>query len=455
MDSLTIDFFLSTDGLTDDQLDTLPIYNSTPKDKTKERRRKSTTTFGNEFYTKINSYLTKETCKSILKNGGGFIIKPIKLLGGSSIQDIAGYRVNINLPSSTIGNNLLLENRVWSGCKIALLFLKNWLLVNECHRDVVNVFNVNDSSIIEVTPTFLVPFASNEEANAANVELYHHADTIFNLKIRAKKIASYPVFWIGNPRQGTLYYKHKKFQIKSYVKNGTVTKAHSVFENDDVKKMLYAEAGCMLRIEITLSFSWLLSNNLVLPESWMSKYRNNPYHKAFQLIKKTFRCDDELRRREPRSFDMKSLNDKDKLIVLHHLKGGVARTYKEVMNKTEPNKYYCGVKKRIYKALRIDCSIPWKAQKENVSPNIKRILNVTGPYRAPEALENFIFCRKTIPRFIRELKAANKRLSSNQKNSASSISNSGNSTLERHDRVICGLIDDTDEPIDLSDLMSG
>ena len=255
MDSIKIIFKISKKGkkLISNTVSNFPVFYAEPKQGQRQRRA---------------SYLTPEIAKSPLPLAGSYKVKAIPAKSRNSITDIAGYVLDINIPACTIGNNFMLVNDVYSSCRIALRLLKYWLLEQGCHPDAIQAFDLSHAEIVGGTPTFLVPFDTNAAANAAQRELYDHADAIHNKRVRKKANCEDTVKIVGSDGNWTWYINHRENTIRVYVKNGLTKKGHAKFKTLAAKQIVMTEGGRHLRIEGDFGQKWLAKNSLQLPRNW-------------------------------------------------------------------------------------------------------------------------------------------------------------------------------------------
>ena len=404
MDTLAINFYVNKKRMTSKGLESLPNFNSAPMRGQQQRRA---------------SYMTPETAKSPLPYAGSFLVKAIPA-SSETDEYVAGYKMSINIPACTVGNNWMLVNDMYSACRIALRLLKHWLLDQGCHRDAVRGFDLDHAEITAATPTFLVPFSSNSAANAAKYELFNHADALHNLRIRARKIQDDPVQWQGSPQNGSWYLGRRgQNQIRVYVKNGRTTKSHAKFASTNIEEKVFAEGGRYLRVEVDLSHLWFKSNGLQEPKAWSKKAlsrpgsgsgtgsgsgnRRDPYAMALRLVRKKLRFNTKFRQRTPRAQDLPRVGSVDRDLVDWHLNGNAVREHQRVLQSVDPSKYFSEVRLRVLKTMGIDYGLPWRVQLNQVSRNLKSLLNVKRHFKPPQQLQHHVFGPKTIPAIIEQL----------------------------------------------------
>jgi hypothetical protein len=204
MDSLKMIFYISDLNPKPELVESLPVFNSCAKK-------------GNE---KIRDYVLPQLGISPLTKAK-FKIKALAYITGEAIY-IRGYEIEVNIPACAIGNNLMLENDMDSSCQIALLLLCYWLLKSGCCAEAILLFSLENSTIISVTPTFLVRFPSRRKAVAALRKVKNHARLIHNLRFRKTKLMKNPVLTIDDDNSCTWYINRRNYHLRSYIVNPLV-----------------------------------------------------------------------------------------------------------------------------------------------------------------------------------------------------------------------------------------
>jgi hypothetical protein len=300
---------------------------------------------------------------------------------------VVGYKVEINIPASTIGNNVLPNNMVCSASKLLRLLLQYWLLSKGCSVAATKAISLEHASLVSVTLTYLLPCKDHLDALAANQELFDCGEA---LKNRLSSKAKNPVFKFGGSTDFTAYFKGNGFQISSYVKSGPTEKAYASFPSKEVENGIYAEGEKLLRVEIKLGGKWLKDHNLDTSAAWKQNSGKNPYEMGMLVIRKYFRTDERLRTRRPRPSDLHTLSPRDQEILESHLAGNDVRQH------IKDNQYFSAIKIRILKKLRIDITIPWKEQSTKISPRLADLLKYSNRYRLSPQLAQYSLCQDTV-----------------------------------------------------------
>jgi len=313
---------------------------------------------------------------------------------------VVRYRVEVNIPACTIGNNAFVQNHVRSASKIALLFLKCWLSAKNCSRESVESFTLESSEIQYVTLTFLFDMKDELRAAKSIDSLLASGGALHNHSIAShvrKPVCSYG---FGNDKTG--YFNQRELKITAYVKRGRTPDSFSDFSSKMVEKEVYGRSSRFLRCEVTLKGAWLRKHGLAKPGAWSRRYRD-PYEVAFSEVRKYFRLDDALRKRRPRPEDLNVLSGFDRRVVDLHLSGEDVRNHPDVPRLAD-RKYFSRVKRRIEDSLRIDISIPWSVQKSAVQGELAELLRYRNKYRPNSGLREHTFTSETAKRVIFQLK---------------------------------------------------
>jgi hypothetical protein len=320
-----------------------------------------------------------------------FKIKPVFAVTRDYTK-IIGYQLEINTPACTIGNNVLVENRVYAAALLSKLVLQLWLLKNGCSVAAAQAITLKNAGFDSVSLTFLHELKNHDDAVLANQQLLAHADALKNSK-RAPGQRK-PVYSVGTSTDMTVYIKHVDYQISSYVKAGPTKKAFAEIRNANVGRQLYAIGEKTLRTEIETHRSWLVKHQRVSPLAWKFSTKLDPHKAGLDEIRQALRLDENLRTKRPKPTSIQKLGPLDQAVLKDHLDGKNTRDHP--MLRSKGNQYFSAVKLRILKALRIDIAIPWVEQSNKYCPRLSSILDWRGPYHPPSLLERHSFCKSSI-----------------------------------------------------------
>ena len=353
----------------------------------------------------VNSFSSFSQALSPL-TGAKFKVKAVFSSEGARAGSVVGYLVVINVPACTVGNNVLLQNLVWSACRLTMHLLKNWLLKNGCSAAGVNAITLESARLESVTPTYLFACDDHAEALARNEDLLCHGEVLHNPKGKSK--AKNSVYQVGTSSERTVYCNSRVFNISSYVKSQTTPKAFAKFTNDNVENSVYAEGEKYLRVEIDYGKKWLKDHDRALPANWMGSKGRNTFELGVKLIRDYLRLDENLRTRRPKPSDIEKLSPVDQRILRWHLAGKDVRQHELI--KENGNQYFSALKRRLLKKLKIDITIPWLDQSTKLYPKLSDLIKYTGKYCPPKELERHSLCLKTVRDVLVKLKAQNRRL---------------------------------------------
>lgn len=385
MDSLIVDFRIKKAAVKNEILGTLPIPNGA---------RRTTDKIKHE-------YLVTENATSPLTKAG-FTVKGIADDNGEHNLDICGYRVSANIPACTVGNNIANCNDWMNSHHIALLLLQHWLLENGCHPDAISAFDLEHAQTYKATPTFLIPFSSNEEARIARKALFDHAEAIYNYRYRNKPLNEDPVSMSGSSRNFTWYINTHNVK-RFYIKSGRIEKGFYDFGGDqDLEDALFYFGGRHLRAECDFKYNWLKKNNILKPTD--VKDDHQLFESMFKFIRKSLWADFEFRERNFKDEDLPKKGSVDRKLMKFYLAGKDVRQHPIVQNSYDANKYFSEVNKRARKH-RVDYHIPWEIRKTMMckGSSSSQYLNATLPFLPPTELAQHCFGPHTAPAIISDL----------------------------------------------------
>ncbi len=333
--------------------------------------------------------------KSPLTGANYYIIPVFK--GGAGVSVVLmGYKVQFHIPACTVGNNVLNQNLVLTGCKFAVLLLKHFLQGNGCPAALLDLITLDLVTIDEVTLTFLYGCGTHAAALNLNDQLYLHADAVLNAH---PAVGKQPVFRVGNGKDSTTYCKHKDFELIGYVKSGKTQKAFCNLKGQSAADMYAAGQACV-RFETKFKAGYLKKHGLEKPLAWKITQDCNPHRVGVELARQHLRLDENLRTVRPKPAYIAKLSPNDQVILTSHL-GGNNVLHHSLVGK---NQHQFGMyRARILTATRVDINIPWNIQCKQISTMLADTLVVGKQFQVPLHLKMHSFCAKTAKALLNKL----------------------------------------------------
>ncbi|MDD4913350.1 MAG: hypothetical protein PHP57_13745 [Sideroxydans sp.] len=347
-----------------------------------------------------------ETGRSPLTSEG-YRVRAVFRWGGGQHPVLVGYEMELNPPACIIGNNLLLKNGVFRGGWAALYLLQYWLAEQGCSKEVVNSFSTTTAVIRSVTLTYLANCSNKTGAHTARRGMYSQGAALHNKKTRKKRLRKDKVYEVGTKERATVYMKHHDYQVSCYVKDGVVGGASSRFASPEVEAALRAEAGKYLRVEITLNHSWLEDKHRQSIQSWKYVKGDSPYDIGIETIRSYLRLDENLRTRMPKLEHLDKLSAEEKQILVWHLEGRNVR--KHISLRGSNSRRFYPIRQRLLRKVRVDLSIPWEVQRNELHPKLGDLLAINGQYKPPKELADHVYCRRSIDAALDKLKTLIKK----------------------------------------------
>ena len=341
--------------------------------------------------------------------GAGFKVSGVWLGDDPRSGRLAGYWFSMNVPTCTLGNNVVLTNGVPRACELAVMYLKLWALEQGCTPVGIDVLDFERVRLSAVTPTFLHDLGSRDAALEVNREV-RLAMEFHNKKSAGGKRQHRRAFGVGTTYESTAYLQDRDKDISGYVKDRELDTAQ-VFESDEMFLRVYDEGERHLRMETLLKGAFLKENQLDRPEDWRLYGGEGPYPKIYALIRKALRLDEELRTDVPTDEEMneKKVSASDQDVVRWHIAGGNAAEHTVVVGHTRSKlaqqKYLSDLKARILMRLRIDFAIPWVRQQAVSRSRLSSVLQYPGLYVPPVELQDAVFSQHSVPRVALELQS--------------------------------------------------
>lgn len=328
------------------------------------------------------------------------------------VKNLIGYFVSINIPACTIGNNILIENDVYSASLIALFMLQHYLISNGATPNVVKLIKLEDAELLCVSLTYIFNCTSNKHAIEFKSDMKKRGQALKNQNLKPGRKKH--VFGVGASDDETVYFNHRDYKIKAYVKDAPTTKGFTSFPSVEVSSALYAIGKSSLRVEIDLKQSYLSKNKLTKPIRWQVEPNSRNLHDVgLLLIQKYLRFDADFRSRAPAADIKKKLCTQDRVVLDAHLRGDDVRNHPEVKSKATllaRQKYYSSIMKRIMEKVKVDISIRWSDQRVIFRPELPNLLAPEKQCAIPAELKPYCFCSATIPSIVDQLKLKNRQL---------------------------------------------
>lgn len=345
----------------------------------------------------------QDTVTAKAYRGAGFKIAGKWLNGDPSSGRLAGYWLSMNVPTCSIGNNVVLTNGVPRACELAVLYLKIWARELGCSPAGLDALNFENMRLSAVTCTFLHDLGSREAALEANREIRLLMECHNKAKTPGKK-QHRPAFGVGTTEESTAYLHGRELDFAGYVKDRHL-ETGQVFETEEIRVRIYDVGESKLRLEVLLKGVWLKENQLDRPEDWRLYGGDGPYPKIYALLRKALRLDEDLRTDEPTEQEWARLSGSDQEVVRFHMAGHNAAEHPTVVGtrtKLAQQKYLSDLKARAFKRLRIDLGIPWARQKAAPRSRFRELLQYPGLYVPPVDLQDAVFCPYSVPRLVHE-----------------------------------------------------
>lgn len=346
----------------------------------------------------------QDTITARAHRGAGFKISGKWLNNDPSTGRLAAYWVSMNVPTCSIGNNVVLTNGVPRACELAVLYLKIWARTNGCTVAGLDALNFENMRLSAVTPTFLHDLGSRDAALEANREVRLLMEC-HNKEKAAGKMQHRRAFGVGTTVESTTYLRGRSMDLVGYVKDRNIDTPQE-FETEEIRTRIYDAGENKLRLEVLLKGAWLTENQLDRPEDWRLYGGDGPYPKIYGLLSKALRLDEDLRTDEPTDQEWALLSAPDQEVVRFHMAGGDVAGHPNVTGtrtKVAQQKYLSDLKARVLQRLRIDFGIPWARQKAAQRSRLRELLHYPGLYVPPVDLQDAVFSQHSVPRLVHAL----------------------------------------------------
>lgn len=342
------------------------------------------------------------------------LITPVLDKSGANLFGSIAYKISLNGPASTVGNNALVQNMVYGNALLGKQLLQKHLLEKGVPADAVDQIKLKHCKLKEVTLTYLFRFESQEKAVEALQKFCSHAGAVLNhhtgYSHKGKsKGTNKTVVPVGTAPSQTVYInrvdKNLPFKVTAYVKASKTVKAYAEFKSPETESAVYEESAKHVRIEIVLPETWLISEGLHTALAWKDPNNaKNAHKKALGQLREILRLKKRgmLRTNKPQKRHIEGLAADAQTVLDEHLNG---RNPWRHSNMRPEKRRATPIYQDILNTVHIDLEIPWGQQSQHVSANLEKWLCYQGEYKAPSRLASASYVRSTARKKRGELQA--------------------------------------------------
>ena len=318
---------------------------------------------------------------------------------------LAGYLVNLNPPTCTVGHNRLLVNGVPAAARMGLALLKHWMACHGCTQAGLDAARIDNVIIISATPTFLFTFADEAAARLVLATFRVRSEALCNTKTKGRQVKQ-PAFSIPPKQQPhemiyiyTSYIKLREYFIDCYVKvSGVAGMFVARFLDKFPEFLLENSAKRTLRIGVKLHGKWLKDNGLDKVQNWRGNEEG--YKQAFGLIREELQLDKDFRAKQLRTSTVEklSLSQSDKTLLRYHLARNKVREHPMFLKMTtkQASKAYSASQLRVFAATGISFEVHYAEHLKVFSPPLGQQLIYPGEYSPPKDIAPFVFSRISV-----------------------------------------------------------
>lgn len=296
---------------------------------------------------------------------------------------------DLNIPNSTVGQNLAHGTSVFAAGRAALEHLRIWMAQSGLPRSELDLLTVADVLLRGVTITYLIRCATHAEAIKL-IESIRLTGKVLNPKCDAHDSTNV-----------TVVLPYSTFTVKAYIKTNL---KHCKFEDGSPKDALIDDALCIVRIEVMVGERFLKENGLLTLESWRDAYKKGVYQMIFDLtIRKRLRLG-QLRHKAPREEVFTRLTPTESLLLRDYLEGGDPRQFSSVLESVSPAKRFSALRLEILRAAKVDIDIPWIEHVKLRCFELNDSLRYPGDHEPEKSRAPWCFCESNWSNLLRGFK---------------------------------------------------
>jgi hypothetical protein len=334
--------------------------------------------------------------------GGGVKLKVRTAEGFTPTAIVA----QLNLPNATVGQNAELGHSVYAASVVGLALLKTFLADHSVPLHQLDLLGVNDLYLDKVTITTLVPVAGPRNVQ----EVISHIADRFEAFFPPPEMGKSEHFGMRTGSLGSLtaYCSQRGWEVRVYSTPSAKIPLTSL--GGDVRAARLRFAQSVLRIELSLTFESLRTENLTRPTEWEHSHATGKYADLFDryVRRKALRLDENLRTDKPDNADTAKLKPNVRHVVLGYLSGRLLEDCAQLKrdSKLATQKTISAMRIRILKALRIDTAIPWSIHRKIGNTWMAKMIVYPGDYHPPAHRAQDCFCKASSLRIQAALQEA-------------------------------------------------
>ena len=296
---------------------------------------------------------------------------------------------DLNIPNSTVGQNLEHGTSVWAAGVAALEQQRIWMAKGGVGRAALDLLTTEDVSFRVVTITYCLPCNTQSEAQAM-VDGINETGKVLN-----------PRWKFANSRNLTVNLPERTFTVTAYIKTNL---EHCAFPDGAPVEGLINQALYIVRVEVKLGLRFLQKHELVSLDSWRDAYEKGVYEAIFNAtVRKALRLG-QLRHKAPREEVFQRLTPDLGRLLRGYLNGRDPRKFQNVVDNASPAKRFSVLRLEILRVAKIDIDIPWAEHVKLRCFELDTQLRYPGDYVPSDAHTPWCFCKANWSSLYRQLR---------------------------------------------------
>lgn len=297
---------------------------------------------------------------------------------------------DLNIPNSTVGQNLEHGTSVWAAGVAALEQQRIWMAEGGVGRAALDLLTTEDVSLRGVTITYCLPRHTQAEAQAM-VDAINVTGKVLN-----------PRWKFANSRNLTVNLPERTYTITAYIKTEL---KHCKFPDGAPVDELIDQALYIVRVEVKLGLRFLRKLEMVELDSWRDAYEKGVYEAIFNAtVREDLRLG-QLRHKAPREEVFQRLSTDLDRLLRGYLDGRDPRKFKNVVDNASPAKRFSVLRLEILRVAKIDIDIPWAEHVKLRCFELNAQLRYPGDYKPSEAHRPWCFCKTNWSNLYNRLRA--------------------------------------------------